>query len=96
MTTGNGGWTIIQRNKQNSLVNFKRNWTDYEEGFGDLNTEFWYGLESIHCLTQKGQWEMRVDYQFTNKTWSYYHYNNFSVGSASEEYPLTAAGFNYW
>ena len=36
---------------------------------------------------------MRVDYQFNNKTWSYLHYNQFSVGSASEEYPLTVGGF---
>ena len=36
---------------------------------------------------------MRVDYQFNNKTWSYLHYKKFSVGSASEEYPLTVGGF---
>ena len=36
---------------------------------------------------------MRVDYQFNNKTWSYLHYNQFSVGNASEEYPLTVGGF---
>ena len=36
---------------------------------------------------------MRVDYQFNNKTLSYLHYNQFSVGSASEEYPLTVGGF---
>ena len=36
---------------------------------------------------------MRVDYQFNNKSWSYLHYNQFSVGSASEEYPLTVGGF---
>ena len=28
-----------------------------------------------------------------DKTWSYLHYNQFSVGSASEEYPLTIGGF---
>ena len=66
---------------------------DYEKGFGNLTTEFWYGLAAMHCLTQRGQWEMRVDYQFNNKTWSYLHYNQFSVGSASEEYPLTVGGF---
>ena len=93
MKTTTGGWIVIQRNKNNSLVNFNKNWTDYEKGFGDLNTEFWYGLESMHCLTQRGQWEMRVDYQNNNKTWSYLHYNQFSVGSASEEYPLTVGGF---
>jgi len=93
MTTDHGGWIVVQRNKNNSLVNFNRNWAEYEKGFGELNTEFWYGLEVLHCLTKTGQWEMRVDYQFENKTWSYLHYNQFSVGSASEEYPLTIGEF---
>ena len=93
MTTDGGGWIVIQRNKKNSLVNFNKNWTDYEKGFGDLNTEFWYGLAAMHCLTQRSQWEMRVDYQKNDKNWSYYHYNQFSVGSVSEEYPLIFGGF---
>ena len=50
-------------------------------------------MAAMHCLTQRGQWEMRVDYQKNDKTWSYFHYNQFSVGSASEEYPLTVGGF---
>ena len=37
---------------------------------------------------------MRVDYQFMNKSWSYLHYDQFSVGSASEEYPLTVGAFS--
>ena len=93
MNTTNGGWIVLQRNKKNSLVNFNRNWTDHEKGFGDLHTEFWYGLSAMHCLTQRGQWEMRVDYQKNDKTWSYLHYNQFRVGSASEEYPLTVGRF---
>ena len=93
MNTDDGGWIVIQRNKKDSLVNFNKNWTDYEKGFGDLNTEFWYGLESMHCLTQRGQWEMRMDYQKNDKSWSYLHYNQFSVGSASEKYPLIVGGF---
>ena len=93
MTTDGGGWIVIQRNKKDSLVDFNKNWVDYEKGFGNLTTEFWYGLAAIHCLTQRGQWEMRVDYQKSSSTWSYYHYNQFSVGSASEEYPLTVEGF---
>ena len=93
MTSQGGGWIVIQRNKKRSLVNFYRNWTDYEEGFGDLNTEFWYGLKEISCLTRNGQWEMRVDYQINNKSWHYAHYNQFSVGSATDKYPLTVGGF---
>ena len=93
MTTDDGGWIVIQRNRINSRLSFNKNWKEYEEGFGDLNKDFWAGLELMHTLTQRGQWEMRVDYQKNDKTWSYYHYNQFSVGSASEEYPLTVGGF---
>ena len=93
MTTDGGGWIVIQRNKKGSSVSFDRKWADYEKGFGDLNTEFWYGLEEIHCLTQRGQWEMRMDYQKSDSTWSYLHYTNFSVGAANDEYPLTTEGF---
>ena len=68
MTTDGGGWIVIQRNKNNSLVNFDKNWVDYEKGFENLTTEFWYGLKEMHCLTQRGQWEMRVVYQKNDKT----------------------------
>ena len=92
MTTGGGGWIVIQRNRKDNVVSFNRNWTDYEEGFGELSTEFWYGLKPMHYLTDSGQWEMRVDYQNNGKSWSYLYYNQFSVGSASEEYLLTVGG----
>ena len=93
MTTDGGGWIVIQRNRKNSQQSFNKNWIEYEEGFGDLNRDFWAGLKLMHTLTQGGQWEMRVDYQKNDKTWSYLHYNQFSVGGPSEEYPLTVGGF---
>ena len=43
MVTKEGGWIVIQRNKKNSQLNFNFNWTDYEEGFGDLSKEFGTG-----------------------------------------------------
>ena len=94
MVTDGGGWIVIQRNKKNSTVSFNRQWVDYEKGFGDLNTEFWYGLEELHCLTQRGQWEMRMDFQKSDNTWSYLSYTQFSVGSANDEYPLTVGGYS--
>ena len=93
MNTTNGGWIVIQRNREGSPVSFNRKWKEYEDGFGDLNGDFWYGLESIHCLTQYGQWEMRVDFKKQDGSYSYIHYNQFKVGSASEEYKLTVEGY---
>ena len=90
--TADGGWIVIQRRVDGS-VDFNRPWSDYEKGFGDLNGEFWYGLRTINCLTQTGQWELRVDFEFENTTRSYLHYNEFKVGSATDEYPLTISGF---
>ena len=88
-----GGWIVIQRNRKNSRQSFNMNWREYEDGFGDLNNDFWAGLKLIHCLTQIGQWEMRVDYRNNGNIWSHLHYNQFSVGSAIREYPLTVGGF---
>ena len=86
MNTAGGGWTVIQRNRKGSKVSFNRIWVDYEEGFGDLelNTEFWCGLKWMHCLTKRVEWEMRLDYQKSDKTWSYMHYTQFSVGTAAQ------------
>ena len=93
MTTDNGGWIVIQRNRKNSQLSFDKNWREYEEGFGDLNKDFWAGLELMHILIQRSQWEMRVDYQKNDKTWSYLLYNEFSVRNATEEYLLNVGGF---
>ena len=71
-TTNDGGWIVIQRNKKDSLVNFNKNWVDYEEGFGDLKyMNFGMDWTTYTLLTKNGTWEMRVDYQKNDKTWSY-------------------------
>ena len=41
MTTNDGGWIVIQRNRKNSKLSFNKNWKEYEDGFGDLNEDFW-------------------------------------------------------
>ena len=94
MDTTDGGWMVIQRNKKDGVNTFNKKWKDYEEGFGDLNGDkLWYGLKALSCFTETGQWELRIDFQFDNKTWSHLHYKQFKVGSSSAEYPLTIGGF---
>ena len=54
--------TVILRRKHDvpQLVNFIRSWDEYVHGFGDLNTEFWYGLRNIHCLTSRQQVDLQL------------------------------------
>ena len=90
--TDGGGWLVVQR-RNNGSVNFHRNWADYERGFGSLTGELWYGLRALHCLTQHGKWELRIDFTFSNGTKSFMHYNHFSVGPATDNYRLNISGF---
>jgi len=92
-TSGGGGWIVIQR-RQDGSVDFNRDWVNYEDGFGSLTGEFWFGLHGMHTLTAYGQWELRIDYTLTNRTKGYLWYSNFKVGPANEQYPLTISGFS--
>ena len=85
---------VIQRNRRGGQTDFNRNWVDYEEGFGNLQREFWYGLKKLYCLTQYGQWEMRIDFQHAaNEPFSFIHYTHFSIGNTIEGYPLMVGGY---
>ena len=90
--TDGGGWLVVQR-KQDGSVDFNRGWVEYEEGFGSLTGELWYGLRPLHCLTNQGQWKLRIDFTFANGTKSYLSYNKFAVGPANSQYQLSISGF---
>ena len=90
--TNGGGWLVVQR-RQDGSVDFNRGWVEYEEGFGSLTGELWYGLRPLHCLTNQGQWQLRIDFTFTNGTKSYLSYKSFSVGPANSQYQLSISGF---
>lgn len=90
--TAGGGWLVVQR-RQDGSVDFNRNWVDYEHGFGSLTGEFWYGLRPLHCLTNQGQWEMRIDFTLTDGTKSCLSYSSFRVGPAFSNYQLSISGY---
>ena len=90
--TEGGGWLVVQR-RQDGSVDFNRGWVEYEEGFGSLTGNLWYGLRPLHCLTNQGQWKLRIDFTFANGTKSYLSYNKFAVGPANSQYQLSISGF---
>ena len=91
-SSGGGGWLVVQR-RQDGSVDFNRTWLEYEDGFGKLTGEFWYGLRALHCLTGQGDWEMRMDMKLANGTNIFLQYEQFKVASAKEKYKLTVRGF---
>ena len=93
METDGGGWTVFQR-RQDGSVDFYRNWTDYENGFGNLTGEFWLGLSKIHRLTQEGSNTLRVDLGDFDGNTTYAQYSTFSVGNSTTEYTLTVGGYS--
>ena len=92
METDGGGWTVFQRRMDGS-VDFYRNWTDYQRGFGSLNGEFWLGLDKIHRLTSNAT-ELRVDMQDFDRNSAYAQYTSFSVGDSASKYILSVSGYN--
>ena len=72
-------------------VSFNRDWIDYETGFGDLETEFWYGLKEMHCLT-KTDVDMRIDMTATNGTKFYWTYSQFKIDGPDTNYRLRIGG----
>ena len=91
-SNGGGGWLVVQR-RQDGSVDFNRNWLEYEDGFGKLTGEFWYGLRALHCLTGQDGWEMRMDIKLANGTNIFLQYEQFKVASAKDKYKLTVGGF---
>ena len=91
-SNGGGGWLVVQR-RQDGSVDFNRTWLEYEDGFGKLTGEFWYGLRALHCLTGQGGWEMRMDIKLANGTNIFLQYEQFKVASAKYKYELTVGGF---
>ena len=88
MDTDGGKWLVIQR-RINGTVDFYRNWTDYVHGFGDLEGEFWYGLERIHCLTTREDVEVRFEIGNGTEPSLVWTYQLFQVGGAETNYRLT-------
>uniref|UniRef100_A0A3Q2E567 Angiopoietin-like 1b n=1 Tax=Cyprinodon variegatus TaxID=28743 RepID=A0A3Q2E567_CYPVA len=83
----NGGWTVIQRRKDGS-VNFFRNWDNYKTGFGNIDGEYWLGLEAIYKLGRQGDYKLMVEMEDWMDKKVYAQYDSFHLEPESEGYRL--------
>lgn len=84
-----GGWTVIQR-RTDGLVDFKRPWADYANGFGHLPGEHWLGLSKVfHVLNQKEtRFQLHIALVSHEDTTSYASYDDFRLGNETRFYSI--------
>ncbi|XP_078349175.1 ryncolin-1-like [Oculina patagonica] len=91
--TAGGGWTVFQKRRDGS-VDFFRAWDDYKRGFGNLNGEFWLGLDKIHRLTVSSSNKLRVDLEDIHGKTAFAEYSSFSVASERAKYQLNLGSYS--
>jgi len=96
-TNDDGGWMVIQR-RIDGKEDFYRNWTDYKNGFGDPQHEFWAGNENIHTMINQtldlfgtslhvklGDWRGRERFA---------EYDPFTVASEERKYAMAVGEYD--
>uniref|UniRef100_A0A2M4A9G2 Putative ficolin n=1 Tax=Anopheles triannulatus TaxID=58253 RepID=A0A2M4A9G2_9DIPT len=86
-----GGWIVFQY-RYNGSLDFYRGWNEFRDGFGDLNKEFWLGLEKVHQITSGRKHELIVELKDFNGTYGYARYAVFELGSERNQYILKELG----
>lgn len=88
-----GGWLVMQ-SRYDGSVDFLRNWTEYRNGFGDVEAEHWLGLEYVHQFTVAQPCELIVVLRETaqNTSYLYARYDAFQVAAETEQYRLDSLG----
>ena len=90
MSLQGGGWTVIQRRVSNT-TSFDRNWLLYKVGFGNLDGNFWLGLENIHRIVSSQSYELYVGLQSffpPPVELAFARYGRIRVGPESDGYRL--------
>ncbi|XP_048051090.1 microfibril-associated glycoprotein 4-like [Megalobrama amblycephala] len=88
----NGGWTVFQRRMDGS-INFYQPWNQYKRGFGNVESEYWLGLENMHQLTRNRKYMLRVDLEDFEGRKGFALYSSFSVDCECAGYQLSVSGF---
>ena len=90
MESNGGGWTVLVRRTPDvdERVSFDRTWREYENGFGNLSGEFWYGLKNMHCLTTREPMEVELEVSKTDGTKILMSYGEFVVKGPDASYTL--------
>ncbi|XP_068682121.1 ficolin-2-like isoform X2 [Montipora foliosa] len=91
--TAGGGWTVFQK-RQDGSADFFRAWDAYKRGFGNLNGEFWLGLDKIHSVTVSSSNKLRVDLKDIHGNTAFAEYSSITVASERAKYQLSLGKYS--
>ncbi|CAG2247827.1 Angiopoietin-related protein 1,Angiopoietin-related protein 4,Ficolin-1-A,Angiopoietin-1,Fibrinogen C domain-containing protein 1,Ryncolin-1,Tenascin-N,Angiopoietin-related protein 7,Angiopoietin-related protein 6,Ficolin-3,Fibrinogen C domain-containing protein 1-B,Fibroleukin,Fibrinogen-like protein 1,Ficolin-1,Ficolin-1-B,Fibrinogen beta chain,Angiopoietin-4,Tenascin-R,Ryncolin-2,Techylectin-5B,Fibrinogen C domain-containing protein 1-A,Microfibril-associated glycoprotein 4,Fibrinogen-like protein A,Ryn len=92
MDTAGFGWTVFQ-SRMNGSTDFYRRWIGYENGFGNLTSEFWLGNYFIHLLTSTGNYKLFIHLEDFEGNFAYAEYFDFSLGDSATNYRIEVGGY---
>ena len=84
---------MFQRREDGS-ISFFRTWTEYENGFGNTNSEHWLGNQKIHRITAQATYELRIDLADFEGNTSFARYEKFRIGDSTTDYMLLLGGYS--
>ncbi|XP_017856785.1 PREDICTED: microfibril-associated glycoprotein 4-like [Drosophila arizonae] len=84
-------WTVIQRRLDGS-VDFNRNMSDYRSGFGQLDGEFFIGLDKLYLLTKSQPHELYISMKDVRNHTLFKHYLDFRIGGEEDNFRLISLG----
>ncbi|XP_050181961.1 fibrinogen-like protein 1-like protein [Myiozetetes cayanensis] len=88
MDESGGGWTVIQRNRQDTDVNWAETWSAYRQGFGNLKGEFWLGNEYIYQIAMQRSYQVKFIIWDASNNKLFADYNMFRLDDESQGYRL--------
>ncbi|XP_040278075.1 fibrinogen-like protein 1-like protein [Bufo bufo] len=93
MTTESGGWIVIQRNSFNSEITWDESWTTYKYGFGNVEKDYWLGLEYLHHITKQKVYQVRFVILDDKNEEKYADYNYFRIEDKVNGYRLRLGSY---
>ncbi|XP_027876929.1 angiopoietin-related protein 3-like isoform X1 [Xiphophorus couchianus] len=81
MSRGRGA-TVIQQRRDGSM-NFDQPWEKYENGFGELQGEFWLGLKKMYSLASQGNSVLHIQLEDWKQNRHFIEYRFYLEGPVS-------------
>lgn len=83
-----GGWTRIMNRASRNPVSFHKDMNDFIEGFGDINSDYWMGLQNMVDMTNTQRMSLRVELSNSKEDKKINEYDLFFIESKSDDFKL--------